>query len=173
MASSLMQVPVWWWWWEIGALCISNICCGLLILFLAKIDGMAVSLWSFWIQPSAAIAILATFTKTSMMVPVVSCTSQLKWRHFRTRHHPLSHLDLVDDASRGPWGALVLLFQFPRFSLVISMLALVTIINLGVEPSAQQLLDTSARNSTLTNASVEVGIATEFKTSGLGLGLGR
>jgi hypothetical protein len=52
------------------------------------------------------------------------------------------------------------------------MLALVTIINLGVEPSAQQLLDTSARSSTLTNASAEVGIATEFKTSGLGFGLG-
>ncbi|KAK3295021.1 uncharacterized protein B0H64DRAFT_200452 [Chaetomium fimeti] len=168
MANMLMQLPVWWWWWEIGALCISTICCGLLILFLANIDGMAVSLWSLWIQPSTAIAILAAFTKTSMMVPVVSCISQLKWRHFRTRHRPLSHLDLVDDASRGPWGALVVLFQLPRFSLVISMLALVTIINLGVEPSAQQLLDISARNSTLSNASAEVGIATEFNISDLG-----
>jgi hypothetical protein len=168
MANIIMQLPSWW-WWEIGAMCISSLCCGLLIVFLAKIDGTSVSLWRLWIQPSTAIAIIAAFVRTSMMVPVVSCISQLKWRHFRTRHRPLSHLDLVDDASRGPWGALVLLFQLPRFNAVLSTLALVTVVSLGLEPSAQQLLETSTRVSKISDAS-GIEIATEYESKALRLG---
>jgi hypothetical protein len=159
--------PQFLWWWEIGGLSVSIICCGLLILFLAWIDQMSIELWSLWIQPNTAIAILATFTKASMMVPVASCISQLKWWLFRKEQRPLGDLDLVDDASRGPWGAFVLLFKLPRSSIVISLLALITIINLGVEPSAQQVLETRVRLSKLANASAVVGVATAYESKGL------
>jgi hypothetical protein len=166
MASTSIW-PQFLWWWEIGGLSVSIICCSLLILFLARIDQMSVELWSLWIQPNTAIAILATFTKASLLVPVASCISQLKWWLFRKEQRPLGHLDLMDDASRGPWGAITLLFKLPRSSITISLLALITIINLGVEPSAQQVLETSIRHSKLTNASAEVGIATAYESKGL------
>lgn len=164
MATRWTRFP---WWWEVSGISVSIICCALLFAFLAIIDRMSLERWSLWIQPNAVIAILATFTKTSMMVPVVSCISQLKWLHFRTVPRPLSHLDVIDDVSRGPWGALVLLSKLPRSSITISMLAVITIINLGIEPSAQQVLETSTRLSKLANASAEVGFATAYESKGL------
>jgi hypothetical protein len=98
-----------------------------------------------------------------MMVPVAACLSQLKWTHFMRRPSPLDQLQVMDDASRGPWGSLILLVSgFKIHALVPIALAFVTVIGLGFEPSAQQILDFPERMAPLVNASAEVGIATEY-----------
>lgn len=155
-----------WWWWEIGASCVSIVACGLLVLFLALIDQASRASWTFAIELNTLLAIISTVTKTSLMVPVVSCISQLKWRHF-TRPHRLSHLDLIDRCSRGPWGSFVLLLELWKTNIIISALALVTIVALGVDPSVQQILETRTREAVMQNASAEVSFATSYESKAL------
>ncbi|KAI0442941.1 hypothetical protein F4803DRAFT_575063 [Xylaria telfairii] len=153
----------WWWWWEIGAAVLSITSLVLLFVLLSKSDGRRLQSWSLPIQPNSLIAVLTTVAKTSMMVPVASCLSQLKWRHFIYQPRPLNEFQVMDDASRGPWGSFIFLaggFRIRAF-LPIS-LAFITVVGLGFEPSAQQILDFPERKSILTNASAEVGIATEY-----------
>jgi hypothetical protein len=97
------------------------------------------------------------------MVPVAACLSQLKWSHFMSRPSPLNQFQVIDDASRGPWGSFLLLISGFRIrALVPIALAFVTIVGLGFEPSAQQILDFPERLAPLANVSAEVGIATDY-----------
>ncbi|KAI1276772.1 hypothetical protein F5Y07DRAFT_129259 [Xylaria sp. FL0933] len=153
----------WWWWWEIGAAFLSITSLVLLFILLSKSDGQQLQSWPLPIQPNSLIAVLTTIAKTSMMVPVASCLSQLKWKHFISRPRPLDQFQVMDDASRGPWGSFMLLISgFKLRTLLPVSLAFVTIIGLGFEPSAQQILDFPERMSTLANVSAGVGIATEY-----------
>ncbi|KAI6783376.1 uncharacterized protein J7T54_004403 [Emericellopsis cladophorae] len=96
-----------WWRWKIGASCVSIVARGLLVLFLALVDQASRASWTLAIEPNTLLPIISTVTKTSLMVPVVSCITQLKWRHF-TRPQRLSHIDLIDQCSHESWGAFVL-----------------------------------------------------------------
>lgn len=152
----------WWWWWEIGSCVTSIVGCGLLLVLLWSIDEQSQASWPYPVAPNTLLAIISTLSRTAMMVPVASCLSQLKWRHFRIRQHRLSHLDVIDRASRGPSGSLLLIFQLGRASVVISMLAAVTVLSLAVGSTVQQLLEMPSRNTTRDNATAEIGIATQY-----------
>ncbi|KAJ2989292.1 hypothetical protein NUW58_g3542 [Xylaria curta] len=160
----IVKTPLsWWWWWEIGATILSIASLVLLFILLSKSDDQRLDSWSLLIQPNSLIAVLTTVAKTSMMVPVASCLSQLKWRHFMRRSRPLDQFQVMDDASRGPWGSLLLLVTgFEIRALLPILLAFVTVVSLGFEPSAQQILEFPERTVRLTNISAEVGIATEY-----------
>lgn len=55
------------------------------------------------------LAVFATIAKAGLMYPVMSCIGQLKWLWFSKRNAPLTDFGKFDDATRGPWDALVLL----------------------------------------------------------------
>ncbi|KAK3312617.1 hypothetical protein B0H66DRAFT_377711 [Apodospora peruviana] len=93
------------------------------------------------------------------MVVVASCISQLKWRHMQQQHRPLHHLQIFDDASRGPWGSTVMLSRVSVGSLLGWALALVSVGGLGIEPSAQNILDFQLQMVNLTNTTAEVAMA--------------
>ncbi|GAW17468.1 hypothetical protein ANO14919_069250 [Xylariales sp. No.14919] len=157
----------WWWWWEIGAAVLSITSLVLLFVLLSQSDGRRLQSWYLPIQPNSLIAVLTTVAKTSMMVPVASCLSQLKWRHFISQPRPLDQFQVMDDASRGPWGSFVLLIKGLKIRTFLPLsLAFVTVVGLGFEPSAQQILDFPERTSVLANVSAEVGIATEYLSKG-------
>lgn len=103
-----------WWWREIFALIFNITSMALVLVLVLKINNTALGSWNFQIgslaiQPNTPISILTTIGKTLMMVPVTACLGQLKWRCFCHARH-LHHMQLMDDASRGPWGSLLLLF---------------------------------------------------------------
>ncbi|KAK4230341.1 hypothetical protein QBC38DRAFT_469278 [Podospora fimiseda] len=152
-----------WWYWEIGVCLLSVLLIGLLIVFLMRINQRRRSTWTLGVEPNTVMAIFATL----MMVSVVSCISQLKWNHFKVRANPLHHLDIIDDCSRGPWGAFNLLIRTPGANPIISVLAAVTIIALGMEPVAQQLLETRHRIAPLNNASAEIDVALSWSSEAL------
>ena len=154
----VVRVINWWWWWEIGSalLSITSIC--LIIAILARVSDKSLESWSLWIQPNSLISVLTTIGKTALMVPVTSCLAQLKFGYFRQKRS-LDKLQLFDDASRGPWGALMMLFGVRFSALLSSTLALVTILALAIEPSAQQILDFPTRRSILSNVTAQVGRA--------------
>ncbi|KAI1081460.1 hypothetical protein F5B20DRAFT_65613 [Whalleya microplaca] len=103
-----------------------------------------------------------------MLVPVASCISQLKWSHFSLYPRRLVDLQLFDSASRGPWGSAVFLWNlcFRVRILVTIGFVFVTIVALGIDASAQQVLNFPIRESPLNNGSVELGVADMYYSKG-------
>ncbi|KAK7973418.1 hypothetical protein PG988_007552 [Apiospora saccharicola] len=159
----------WWWWWEILATILSIACMGALIVILTKIDNIPLPHWWLPIQPNSLIAVLTTVAKSSMLVSVASCISQLKWGHFSLHPRKLVDLETFDDASRGPWGSATLIwslsFRIPV--IVTSGLALTTIVSLGIDPCAQQVLTFPTQTAPLDNVTVEIGVADQYFSKGL------
>ncbi|OTB06327.1 hypothetical protein M426DRAFT_21116 [Hypoxylon sp. CI-4A] len=157
----------WWWWWEIGGTILSLVSVGLIIVVLKRVDDHSVDQWPYSIRPNSMIAVLTTITKAAMMVPITSCLSQLKWGHFQNRPNPLHHLGLYDDASRGPWGCFLILLTWRLKAVTAWALALVTLVALGIEPSAQQMLEQQSRPAPLRNATVEIGRAGNYTSKAI------
>lgn len=57
------------------------------------------------------VAILSTVGRATLLLAVSECISQLKWTWYLNKHRPLEDLDTFDNASRGAWGGLVLLWK--------------------------------------------------------------
>ena len=76
------------------------------------------------------------------MLSTAACLSQLKWTHFESKPRKLRDLETFDDASRGPWGSLRLLFARGTGSLnsAVWLGCLITILVLAMETFGQQLL---------------------------------
>ncbi|KAI0104250.1 hypothetical protein GGR51DRAFT_572717 [Nemania sp. FL0031] len=146
----------WWWWWEITAAGLSLLSTSLIVVLLFNINNRPLQSWALPIQPNSLLAILTTITKTSLLVPIAACISQLKWRHFLLRSRPLDHLQQFDEASRGPWGSATMIYSllFQTRSLVVLFLAATTILALGIEPSAQQIISFKPREVKVANETV-------------------
>ncbi|KAH7260342.1 hypothetical protein B0J15DRAFT_492385 [Fusarium solani] len=154
----------WWWWWDIGAAAVSVICLGLIVGVLVEANGKPRDSWPLAIQPNSIIAVLTTAGKSALLVPIASCLSQLKWRLIYTRARPLSYLQTFDDASRGPWGSFMMFWTLPLQSKLGCALALITILSLGIDPSAQQILDFPIKERRLDNVTAEMGVAQNYSS---------
>ncbi|KAI1131416.1 hypothetical protein F5Y10DRAFT_233625 [Nemania abortiva] len=159
----------WWWWWEILAMILSLASMSLLAFLLSKINGIPLASWDLPIVPQSLIAILTTVGKTSLLVPVASCIGQLKWHHFAEKPRKLINFQLFDDASRGPWGSVLLVWHlaFRAQVLVALGFALITVLALGIDPSAQQIIKLPVKESPLKNVSVLLGAADFYYSKGL------
>lgn len=105
-----------WWYLEIG-------CC---FLAIASLVAQAIVLWQYDGKPQDAwpsttltlnglIAILSTVCRATFMIAVGAILSQAKWNHFsgkKSGYHRLDDFTLIDDASRGSWGSLQLIWRF-------------------------------------------------------------
>ncbi|KAK3322972.1 hypothetical protein B0H66DRAFT_620990 [Apodospora peruviana] len=156
------RIVSWWWWWEIGSMIVSVICLALIIAVLIKADNLALQSWYLPIQPNSLISVFTTVGKSAMMVSVATCLSQLKWRHFQTGARPLRNLQIFDDASRGPWGALMFFGYVRSPAITAFLLAFVTLVGLGFEPSAQQILDFGERTVRMEGTQASMGVANEY-----------
>jgi len=121
----------------------------LVVSMLFKCRDMALSAWPFPIQPNSLIAALTTISKTAMIISITSCISQLKWQYFRREPRELDLVQILDGASRGPWGALLLLYQNRTRNWLICWLAAVMVAAIGIETSAQQVFEYPTRNTEL------------------------
>ncbi|RSM07015.1 hypothetical protein CEP52_005407 [Fusarium oligoseptatum] len=154
----------WWWWWDIGAAFVSVTCLGLIVGVLIEANGKPRDNWPLAIQPNSIIAVLTTVGKSALLVPIASCLSQLKWRLIYTRARPLSYLQAFDDASRGPWGSFMMFWTLPLQSKLGCALAFITILSLGIDPSAQQILDFPIQERWLDNVTAEMGVAQNYSS---------
>ncbi|KAF2797187.1 hypothetical protein K505DRAFT_226392, partial [Melanomma pulvis-pyrius CBS 109.77] len=142
------------WWWELSGVLVGVICTTLTATILFLLNGKSLNLWTLPIQPNSLVAIFSTIAKSALLVSIGECISQLKWMHFDdVRPKALSQIQVFDDASRGPWGSLVLLWKtrksFNRAESppVLALLgAAITILMLAFEPFAQQVIGFSTRN---------------------------
>lgn len=153
-----------WWWWEIAAVTFSIACMVAAVALLSHINDTRLSTWSFYFQPNTVISILMTLAKSVMLFSVSTCLSQLKWRHFQTRPagRPLNHLEDFDDASRGPLGSLLMLGHHRLAAFIPSMLALITVASLAIDPMAQQVLKLPTKDFPLQDVSAGIGQAISY-----------
>lgn len=138
----------------------------MVVSILSKIDGLALDAWSLAIQPNALISIFTTLGKSSMMVAITACLGQLKWRHFYTGERLLRNMQVFDEASRGPWGASVFFGKIRSPAYTALLLSLITILALGIDPSTQQVLKVSNRETKLEGATAQLGVANAYVSEG-------
>jgi hypothetical protein len=127
------------WYWELGSAIVSCVCLGLMFGVLAYINGKSYSDWGSRVAPNAVISILVTVGKSSMLVSVAACLGQLKWTHYdRGVGRRLYQFQIFDEASRGPYGALRLLWSMAPSLATVG--CLITVLSLAIDPFAQQIL---------------------------------
>lgn len=108
-----------WWLWEMLSLLVAFGCYIAIVVVLAHADDAPVESWSSTIFTlNSLIASLSTLMRVALMVPVASAIGQQKWLWFQKqpgelRSRRLIDMELVDSASRGPWGSIVLLARRP------------------------------------------------------------
>jgi hypothetical protein len=130
------------WIWEFSAAVFSIGCLTAAIIVLTIYDNKSLTSWNFVFDanPNTVIAILSTLSRTALLVPVASCISQLKWIHLAISPRQLRDVQTYEDASRGPWGALGLIWKLNIRSKLATWGSFITILTLAMGPFAQQLI---------------------------------
>lgn len=90
--------------------CVTGIACiVVLVTVLQYYDNKPLPNWPLGLTLNTVVAFISTFCRTSFVVPVVQSLSQYKWNWYKSPR-PLKDFKIFDEASRGPWGSLKLLF---------------------------------------------------------------
>ncbi|OQE02684.1 hypothetical protein PENVUL_c039G00158 [Penicillium vulpinum] len=147
------------WIWEVGAGVLSAICVSALVGFLQYLDGKTYDGWQYGVSPNAVVATIATIAKGAALVAVSSCLSQLKWNRCQVPT-ALYDLQILDQASRGPWGSLNALWTVTPGLATVGALLMVSSVALG--PFTQQILTFPSRSSVALNATASVQMTHEY-----------
>ncbi|KAF9891833.1 hypothetical protein FE257_003318 [Aspergillus nanangensis] len=142
------------WAWEVGSVALAVVGLVLLVAFLVTIKNTPYATWQYTVSPNTVVSIIVTITKAAVLVSVSSCLGQLKWNLFQTPA-PLYHMQVIDQASRGPWGSMEVLLRGIFGSKTGSLTyvgAFLTVLVLAVDPFAQQILTFPSRTVAAPNA---------------------
>lgn len=134
-----------WWLWEILGALVSITAIIAIVVILASHDGGPLSKWNYSITLNSLISLFATVAKAALLLPVGQVLGQLKWTWFHQRARRLDHLQTFDDASRGPWGALQLLYSTRGQARLAAWGAIITLAALAIDPFAQQVITYESR----------------------------
>ncbi|KAH8678298.1 hypothetical protein BX600DRAFT_431585 [Xylariales sp. PMI_506] len=144
--------PVRGWRWELLAIITSIGCLVAVVIILAKMQDQPLSNWTFRASLNATVAFFITISRAAALYVMGSCISQFKWLYFSRSPRKLRDLDLIEDASRGPLGALMLLIRTRfRLSFLILLGAVATVLALGVDTFGQLVVDSSQYRTVRTN----------------------
>lgn len=157
------------WTWEIAAAILSVVGFALLIGFLVKIQNTPYASWQYTASPNTVVSIIVGITKAALLVPVSACLSQLKWNHYRSSA-PLYHMQAIDQASRGPWGSMEVLWRgIPglRMDSLTLVGAFITIVALAIDPFSQQVLSFPSRSVYALNETASIQRAHRYSPPGL------
>jgi hypothetical protein len=83
--------------------------------------------------------VLGKIASAALIVPCTEALGQLKWNWFHNSN-ALWDFEIFDKASRGPWGAIMLLFRTRGRSLA-ALGALLIVLLLGIDTFFQQVVD--------------------------------
>ncbi|KXH65228.1 hypothetical protein CNYM01_13633 [Colletotrichum nymphaeae SA-01] len=131
------------WWMEILSSLLAIGCLIAIVIILAFHDGKPLPHWPDLISINTMVAVFTAIFKASLMMPVAEGIGQLKWDWFQ-RPRRLADIVLYDDATRGPWGSLMLIikrvFQVQRTYLA-GLGALITVAALAIDPISQAMIE--------------------------------
>jgi hypothetical protein len=131
------------WLLEIVSWLISAICMGAIIAVLVVLRDQPASKWPFGgigFTLNAFVSVLSRIAGAALLLPVAEALGQLKWSWFiKGDSKKMWDFEMFDNASRGPWGAFLLLIH-TKGKTVAALGALVTIFALALDPFFQQLV---------------------------------
>lgn len=139
-----------WWLTEITAMLVSCLLIVALCLVLRHYDGRRVPnlrIEGFGhsnnITLGTIVSLLITLSVAASLAAVQSSISQLKWQWYssngkRAKSRPLRDLDILDSASRGFTGSVMMLWKLRLSPVAASFGALLVIIHLAIAPITQQ-----------------------------------
>ncbi|KAI0474236.1 hypothetical protein F4859DRAFT_514778 [Xylaria cf. heliscus] len=125
------------WGWEISACLLSLASFAAIIIVLIIEDGKPLNQWAWSIGPTAVVSFITTIAKSSMLLATAEIIGQLKWHHFHTGTRPVIDLQTFDSAGRGPLGASTLIWKNHVKTSFASLVAVIIILSLLVDPFMQ------------------------------------
>ncbi|KAM0814578.1 hypothetical protein AB5N19_00368 [Seiridium cardinale] len=98
------------WGLEIGAIVLSlgSMVTGIAVL--RSQNEKTLESWTFVLSLNTLVSILGVIARTTLAFAIGSCIGQQKWNWFRGRQDQLVAFEKFDEASRGPWGSVKLLY---------------------------------------------------------------
>jgi hypothetical protein len=72
-------------------------------------NGRPLPAWKLGLTLNSFISILSGFAKASLLLPTAEALGQLKWNWFSKKPRQMMDFEIIDGASRGPLGSMVLL----------------------------------------------------------------
>lgn len=100
-----------WWMLEILSWCFSAACMVTIIVVLNHYQDKTIPPWPRYLTLNGFISVFSGFARAGLMLPTAEALGQLKWNIFRHRFRTMLDFERLDMASRGPWGALLLLLH--------------------------------------------------------------
>lgn len=171
------------WTFEIFAALLSLGFLGAIFGILHYGDNKRLSEWKLYISPNALVSFIGTLARACMLFIAAAVISQMKWLYFK-QDRPLSDFDLLDSASRGPLGSLMVLCsqvfrlikppdgrtpgdsQFAPFTqIIIAVAAWITLLSLILGPSIQLAITTPSRSYVATQPA-SYQLATTYNPTG-------
>ena len=112
LATSLYSTWVTdWWTLEILSWLSAAWALAMIALTLGLYHGKPLPQWSSGITMNSLLSVLSQIGQWGLMGSVAKTLGQLKWLWFARRKRPLMDYVAFDEASRGPWGSLLLLIK--------------------------------------------------------------
>ncbi|KAI1413437.1 hypothetical protein F5Y13DRAFT_198748 [Hypoxylon sp. FL1857] len=155
-----------WWLFEIIAWVVSAIALAVIIIIIAVTDEKPLPQWPMNITLNSFVSFMSTLMKAALIIPVTESISQLKWVWFK-KAESLEDIQTFDEASRGTWGSLKLLFKTKRLHLA-KLGAFITILTLGVDPFIQQVIVYPTRTIPATSRNASIPLALEYSDYAFG-----
>jgi hypothetical protein len=154
--------------WAFSAMCMIAI---IAVLFVLKDDPL--TNWSLvnkiGLTLNAYISILSKMAGAALILPVSEALGQLKWSWFQQNSKQMWDFEIFDNASRGPWGSLLLLIRTKGKALA-ALGAMITLCMMALDPFFQQVVDFPDRwslektNSTIPRSlRYDPGVGKEFR----------
>jgi hypothetical protein len=132
------------WLLEIISWVFSAICMAAVIGVLIKLQDDPLSEWTLdkrtGLTLNAYISILSKMAGASLILPVSEALGQLKWSWFQQNSKQMWDFEIFDNASRGPWGSLLLLVRTKGKALA-ALGAIITLCMMALDPFFQQVVN--------------------------------
>ncbi|KAI1033882.1 hypothetical protein LB503_011064 [Fusarium chuoi] len=131
------------WGLELLSSCTTLVLFAGMVAIFCSMKNKPYSEWPLSISINTTIAILSTACTAAMMHNVSAFIGQLKWLHFKRSPQNVINVERFDEASRGPLGAILLIFKGPWNLATLG--AFITILRLGFSPLSQAVVSLEPR----------------------------
>lgn len=132
------------WLLEIISWCFSAVCMTAVIAVLIYLKDDPLSKWSLaektGLTLNAYISVLSKMAGAALILPVSEALGQLKWSWFQQNSKQMWDFEIFDNASRGPWGSVLLLIRTKGKALA-ALGAMITLCMMALDPFFQQVVD--------------------------------
>jgi hypothetical protein len=132
------------WLLEILSWLFSALCMAVAIGVLIYLKDEPLSKWQLAertpLTLNAFISILSKMAGAALLLPVSEALGQLKWSWFLEHSKQMWDFEIFDNASRGPWGSMLLLIRTKAKALA-ALGAVIMLASLALDPFFQQVVD--------------------------------